>query len=132
MAGSHQRSLRMLGDGSQGRGDNDMVHTNMESSLAILRTLGDANRLRIVELLAGGEHCVCEMTEILGLAPNTVSHHVRLLSAQGLVVSRKKPSDRRWIYYRIDPETLRSAAYLLMDWAESGQAAPDRDPICPV
>lgn len=109
-----------------------MMVTDERPTLAALQVLGDRQRLRILTLLTTGEHCVCELTATLQLAPNTVSHHLRQLSAHGLVLSRKKPTDQRWVYYRIDPEGLAAVAQLLLTWSEAAQGAPHREPDCPV
>jgi DNA-binding transcriptional ArsR family regulator len=48
--------------------------------------------------LHNGELCVCQIIELLSLAPSTVSKHMAILKAAGLVESRK---DSRWVYYRL-------------------------------
>ena len=75
---------------------------------AIFRALGDPGRLRLLSFLAaqpGGEACVCNLTEPLGLSQPTVSHHLKVLFDAGLL-----DRDRRgtWVYYRIRPERLAS------------------------
>ena len=102
-----------------------------EAAKARLRILADPQRMRIIELLAHGEHCVCELTTALGLPQNTVSHHLSVLRSAGVIISRRKPTDRRWVYYRLQPETLNEVAELLREWAAHAQMAPLRVPICP-
>jgi DNA-binding transcriptional ArsR family regulator len=65
--------------------------------LGITKALGDPSRLRILLALRRRELCVCQITELLRLAPSTVSRHLSLLQAAGLIESRK---DERWVYYR--------------------------------
>ena len=60
--------------------------------------LSDGSRLRLLAALRGGERCVCELTELLGLAPSTVSKHLSVLRQAGLVHMRK---EGRWAYYRL-------------------------------
>lgn len=74
--------------------------------ITALKTLADANRLRIIDLLRQGEVCVCEMTEALDLPQNLVSHHLRALREAGLVRARRKASDSRWVYYSLNPQAL--------------------------
>ena len=62
----------------------------------VFRALGDESRARIVMSLTGGELCVCRIIDLLGLAPSTVSKHLQILKAAGLIECRK---DGRWIYY---------------------------------
>jgi ArsR family transcriptional regulator len=70
--------------------------------------LGDPVRLRLVSLLAnaeGGAVCVCDLTEPVGRSQGTVSHHLKVLSAAGLVVSEKRG---RNMWYSIVPSGLES------------------------
>lgn len=69
----------------------------MREFLAITKALSDENRVRALMALAGGELCVCQIIELLGLAPSTVSKHMSILLQAGLVETRKAG---RWIYYR--------------------------------
>ncbi len=69
----------------------------MDQVLAIFKALGDESRLRALLALQKGELCVCQITELLALAPSTVSKHMSILKAAGLVTSHKRG---RWIYYR--------------------------------
>lgn len=59
--------------------------------------LSDSTRLRLIAALRGGELCACQLIELVGLAPSTVSKHLALLRDAGLVESRK---EGRWVYYR--------------------------------
>jgi len=59
--------------------------------------------LQVVEALAGGERCVCELTEQLGLAQSKLSFHLRVLKEAGLLVDRQQG---RWTYYRLEPGVL--------------------------
>ncbi len=79
---------------------------------AVLKTLGEPNRLRIFAALMNGDSCNCELQETLGLAPNLLSHHLRTLEKAGLVHSRRDRADGRWIYYSVD----RAAATRWHGW----------------
>lgn len=70
----------------------------MEETLAITKALADTNRLRIIMLIKDQEACVCQITEIIGNAPSTVSKHLSILKTAGLLDSYKQG---RWIYYHI-------------------------------
>ena len=65
------------------------------------KALADPTRLRILELLAEQEMCVCELMAALHLPQPLVSHHLRVLRQAGVV-----RDDRcgRWICYRLTPE----------------------------
>jgi ArsR family transcriptional regulator len=69
---------------------------------AVLKALSEPNRLRIFAELMQGDSCNCELQERLGLAPNLLSHHFRVLEKAGLVHSRRDQIDGRWIYYSVD------------------------------
>ncbi len=70
----------------------------MREYIHITKALSDENRVRALMALAGGELCVCQIIELLGLAPSTVSKHMAVLHQAGLVETRK---DGRWMYYRL-------------------------------
>ena len=53
------------------------------------RAIADPSRLRILKMLEPEELYVCQVTAVLGLAPATVSKHLSLLRAAGLVSQRK-------------------------------------------
>ena len=68
----------------------------MKNFLAIANALSDASRVRMLCALRGGELCVCQLIELLGLAPSTVSKHLSILNQAELIESRK---EGRWVYY---------------------------------
>ena len=69
--------------------------------VAIAKALSDPHRVRALMALRGGELCVCQIIELLGLSPSSVSRHMTLLRDAGLLESRK---DSRWVYYRFADE----------------------------
>jgi len=85
----------------------------MRQFLNITRALADATRVRTLLALRGGELCVCQITELFGLAPSTVSRHLSILQQAGLVTSRK---DGRWIYYRLADRHAPVAVREALDW----------------
>ena len=62
----------------------------------------------------GDEVCACCFSESLGLAPSTVSHHMRRLLDAGLVSARK---EGLWVYYRLERAALEEAAQSLREVA---------------
>lgn len=73
---------------------------------AVFKALSDPNRLRIFANLMSGDSCNCELKDNLGLAPNLLSHHLKILSEAGLVDSRRDVVDGRWIYYAVNREKI--------------------------
>lgn len=69
----------------------------MQEFLAITKALGDENRVRVLMALSAGELCVCQIIELLNLAPSTVSKHMSILKQARLVESTK---NGKWVYYR--------------------------------
>ena len=83
-----------------------MMISPFESAVATARAFGHPARLRTVAMLRSGELCVCQITEVLKLAPSTVSAHLKELKQAGLVSERK---DGRWVYFDlIDDKGTRS------------------------
>jgi len=78
----------------------------------ITKALGDENRVRILLVLRGGELCVCQITELFGLAPSTISKHLSILHRAHLVESRK---EGRWIYYQL-PRRSEVVVQQTLDW----------------
>lgn len=79
----------------------------------LLKALADPVRLRLVSMVAaheGGEACVCDLTEPLGLTQPTVSHHLKILVDAG-IFSRDKRGV--WAYYALRPGALRALADVL-------------------
>lgn len=69
----------------------------------LFHALSDDTRLALLEMLRGGEQCVCELQSAMGAAQSRLSFHLRVLKDAGLVADRK---EGRWSYYRIEPEAL--------------------------
>ena len=65
---------------------------------AVLKAAADPNRARILKMLEAGEMCVCQIVATLELSQSTVSKHLSLLRAAGLVDERKRG---RWVYFRL-------------------------------
>lgn len=82
------------------------LHHLPEDVLSCLKACADPNRLRIFALLLQGESCNGMLNETLGLAPNLLSHHLRVLREAGLIQDRRDSVDARWIYYRVDEAAL--------------------------
>ena len=70
---------------------------------SICKALGDANRLRIIKLLADGEKCGCNLLDNLQITQPTLSHHMRILCECELVSSRK---EGKWSHYSLNCKTF--------------------------
>ena len=76
---------------------------NAKEVAMICKALGDANRLEIVQVLSGGEKCGCKILERFEITQPTLSHHMKILTACGLVNDRK---EGKWHHYSLNCETL--------------------------
>ena len=85
----------------------------MRSALRVTKALADIQRVRILMMLGPGELCVCQIVEVLCLAPSTTSKHLSILSAAGLVDSRK---EGRWMYYRLPEGADGALARPVLRW----------------
>ena len=70
----------------------------MREFMAVTKALADENRVRALMLLTHGELCLCQIIEMLRLAPSTVSKHMAVLKQASLVQARKRGRRR---YYRL-------------------------------
>ena len=77
-----------------------------QSLAKTLKALSDPTRLRIFDMLMGGMHCNCEISEQLDLSLSLVSHHLRILREVGLVQGQRDPNDARWIHYSVNQNAL--------------------------
>jgi len=66
---------------------------------SVFKAAADPTRVRILKILEGGEMCVCQVIAILSLGQSTVSKHLFLLRAAGLIKDRR---DRKWVHYALD------------------------------
>jgi len=91
----------------------------MREFMNITRALADETRVRTLLALRQGELCVCQITELFGLAPSTISKHLSILFQADLVESRK---DGRWIYYQLPGKNTPVVVREALDWVEQALA----------
>jgi ArsR family transcriptional regulator, arsenate/arsenite/antimonite-responsive transcriptional repressor len=79
----------------------------------ILKALADPTRLRLVSMVSaheGGEACVCDLTEPLGLSQPTISHHLKILVDAGIFTRDQRG---KWAYYALVPRALDALSTVL-------------------
>ena len=90
------------------------ISASQASDLArMFKALADPTRLRLVSMVAaqeGGEACVCELTEPLGLTQPTISHHLKILVDSGIFTRDKRGV---WAYYAVVPEAMDALSAVL-------------------
>ena len=88
-----------------------MARTAKPASLASLfAALADSTRLRLLNLMAGREVCVCYFVEILRQGQPKISRHLAYLRRAGLVIARR---EGKWMHYRMAPPADPAAASIL-------------------
>jgi len=95
--------------------------------LRVLQALADENRLRILEVLRSGEHCVCELQTSLDMGQSLLSHHLRSLREAGLVKDRR---EGRWIHYSLSGELLPTLEKYLGSMSADANPGRPREPSC--
>jgi arsenate reductase/ArsR family transcriptional regulator len=65
----------------------------------VMKAVSDPTRVRILKLLEGGELCVCQVIAVIALGQSTISKHLFLLRAAGLLKDRQ---EREWVHYSLD------------------------------
>lgn len=80
----------------------------------MFKALSDPVRLRVLSLIAshaGGEVCVCDITDAFSLTGPTISYHLKLLRQAGLITGERRGT---WVYYRVHPEVLHRLSAVLV------------------
>jgi biotin operon repressor len=95
-----------------------------EELLAFFKALGDANRLKIVGLLARQPHTVEQLSALLDLSASTVSHHLSKLSEAGLVTAK---AQSYYNYYRLETGRVEEMARRLLSTESLPAVAADID-----
>jgi ArsR family transcriptional regulator len=75
----------------------------VEALADTFRVLGDPTRVRMLDALAGGELCVCDIAALVGISESAVSHQLRLLRSMRLVRPRRAG---RLVYYAVDDQHI--------------------------
>lgn len=85
----------------------------MREFLTITKALSEETRVRALLALRKGELCLCQIIELLDLAPATVSKHIDMLVQAGLVERRKAG---RWCFFRLAGHDAPSQVKQMLKW----------------
>lgn len=79
--------------------------------VAFCRAMADDTRQRILQILLEGEKCVSDLVEVFATSQPTISHHLSILHAMGLITRRK---EGKHVYYSINQENVVECCGMLM------------------
>jgi ArsR family transcriptional regulator len=100
----------------------------VQQVLTMTKALSDETRLRALMAIRERELCLCQLVDLLGLAPSTISKHMTLLQQAGLCERRK---DGRWHFYRLAgpdaPDVVREALAWIVHALEDSPIVQDDD-----
>jgi ArsR family transcriptional regulator len=94
-----------------------------ERLAVVLKAIADPTRLqlfRLIERAPGGEACVCDLTDCLGLRQPTVSHHLKIMTEAGLLDRERRGT---WVWYSVNHDGLNRVRGILEPTAPASPAA---------
>ena len=89
------------------------------SGAEVFKALGHPSRLLIVDVLAGGERCVSDLTQLVGSEASTVSNHLAVLRNVGLVADEKRGQQ---VFYSLGAPCVTKVFRCLEEIREAGDA----------
>jgi ArsR family transcriptional regulator, arsenate/arsenite/antimonite-responsive transcriptional repressor len=76
----------------------------------VFHALSDPTRLELIQRLAGGEQCVCDLTDALKAGQSRLSFHLKVLKDAGLIRDRR---EGRWMYYALNEEAFEEVGEMI-------------------
>lgn len=98
----------------------ELARTDIEGNAELFRVLGHETRLRLLLLLAAGEHAVGELDTVSGIGQPGLSQQLAILRKAQLVTTRRAAKQ---VYYRVDTDALKRVAGLLAVLADTAAAS---------
>ncbi|ALV22531.1 MAG: metalloregulator ArsR/SmtB family transcription factor [Carnobacterium sp.] len=75
-----------------------------EAYAKVMKALSDPKRVKIVDLLSGGELCACDILEHFDFTQPTLSHHMKALLNADLITVKKTGT---WHYYSLNDDKMK-------------------------
>ena len=100
---------------------------NLGRAAVIFHALSDETRLQLLDLLAEGEQCVCDLTDALKTGQSRLSFHLKTLKDAGLLTDRR---DGRWVYYALNPEPIDELDEMLKSLKSKSRTVLRQTPRC--
>jgi ArsR family transcriptional regulator len=98
-----------------GGGSSRLDHNEATALAGQLSAIADPVRIQMLSIIASsatGEVCACDFVEPIGKSQPTISHHLKVLNAAGIVAGDKRG---RWIWYRLAPGSIDDVVSTLVD-----------------
>jgi DNA-binding transcriptional ArsR family regulator len=89
----------------------------LHAQAQVFKALGHPARLQMAMALAEGEQCVCELTDLVGLDMSTISKHLSILTAAGVLVSDKRANK---VFYRLRTPCVTKVFTCLQEMQSTG------------
>ena len=89
-----------------------LVKIDYEKYAKILKAISDPKRLKIIDMLSGGELCACKIQEEFQITQPTLSHDMKLLCDAELVCGRK---EGKWTHYSLNEEKLEEVFQVMKE-----------------
>lgn len=93
---------------------------SLKTAVTLFHALSDETRLDLLERLTVGEHCVCELTDVMRAAQSRLSFHLKVLKEAGLIHDRR---EGRWMYYSISPEAIEELEEVVSTLKQAAKSA---------
>lgn len=94
---------------------------DLRSQAQVFKALGHPTRLAMVHAVAEGELCVCELTDLVGLDMSTISRHLAVLTAAGVLASEKRANK---VFYRLRTPCVTKVFTCLQDMQAAASLGP--------
>ena len=82
------------------------MNVNAKKTAAVFKAFCDENRIKILQLLQGGEKCACKLLTEMNITQPTLSHHMKILCDSGIVIGHK---EGKWMHYSISQDGIEEA-----------------------
>jgi ArsR family transcriptional regulator len=103
------------------------LSVSLKKSVTLFHALSDETRLALLELLKGGEQCVCELTDAMKATQSRLSFHLKVLKEAGFIRDRR---EGRWMYYSIDPDAVEELETVVNTLRQAKKSAVSTNRCC--
>ena len=103
------------------------LSVSLKKSVTMFHALSDETRLALLELLKGGEQCVCELTDAMKATQSRLSFHLKVLKEAGFIRDRR---EGRWMYYSIDPDAVEELETVVDTLRQAAKSAVSANRCC--